>query len=376
MSFELFGKKQFKGLGTIEDPYYGDFDFIIGNAPVASDNIVLGRGTFYSKGGVSLKPGTILKGDYQFATTIKLVETGITDDITMIIGNGTVSELIIDCSVITQPPVPQKRNGIYLTGDNCKISRVMLQNCYGILQNEECFGLMIASGSNGVIEDCIVNQIKGNYTSAIAGCNGGIIQNNIAQFPDGYQGFGAGINIGGFNGCTIKNNLIINAIAGIYADWEWTKNSVIKNNTLRYCARGVLLNYQSSQQMDSATRGGASNILIQDNTIYLPNKDSMGIFLDTTETPFGSWIPTCGFIENIRIVENKILSHYPGLNREAVVLATRSNYLTSKSGIAGIYIIDNYLEGDIKYRMVGKDKIKGVTLENFKNGVREELIWI
>src|ERR1039457_756805 len=138
------GTSMLLGGGSPDNPFYGDFDFIIDTIP-SNSTINLLAGVFYTKGN-EYKRGdprliqnqhmigagtnvTIIRRDqrFHFQDNQNVVIVGTTDGI-------TVSNLTIDCNNTTGTN-PYKGDGIYLWGNNSSIQMVQVINASGNLSD-------------------------------------------------------------------------------------------------------------------------------------------------------------------------------------------------------------------------------------------------
>jgi PKD repeat protein len=277
------GTSQVYGDGSITNPYYGDFDYILNNIPTNS-TINLLAGVFYTKGN-EYESGdpwlsqnqhligagtnvTIIRRDqsFHFQDAQNVAMFGTADGI-------TVSNLTIDCNNTTGTNL-YKGDGIHLGGNNCSIQMVQVINASGNLsQGQESFPILIGNGggtnvltTNNVIEHCEVSSIQGDYTTSISilgqatirFCN--VISTNPA-LASGYQASGTSNSL-------IISNSCIGAANGFYHDTYSNTNLTIAYNTFQ-CRKGIYF---------SEGTGCFANGLniIGNNITLLPNSGNPG----------------------------------------------------------------------------------------------------
>jgi hypothetical protein len=277
------GTSRLFGAGSPDNPFYGDFDFIIDTFP-SNSTINLLAGVFYTKGN-EYKSGdpwlsqnqhligagtnvTIIRRDqrFHFQDAQNVAMFGTADGI-------TVSNLTIDCNNTTGTNL-YKGDGIHLWGNNCSIQMVQVINASGNLSDgQESFPILIGNGggtnvltTNNVIEHCEVSSVKGNYTTAIVLLGQGIIRfcNVISTDPSIVSGYQANATINSL----IISNSCIGAANGFYKDTWSDTNLAIEYNTFQ-CRKGIFFSEGIGCFVNGLT-------LLGNHITLLPNSDNPG----------------------------------------------------------------------------------------------------
>jgi hypothetical protein len=290
------GPRGTQGSGTLAKPYYGDFDHILGTLVPAVTNdaggttVVLLPGTYWTRGynisrteGTALPRGTRLVGSGMEATTIRLTlppgvqsgswavvhgarsRTGAAD------GDGIeVTDLTVD-GASPGASFNGKINGVNLSGNGCAIRRVRATRVSGNNRasnpnDAECFALLIATDDyimkpgafrdfGSVIEDCVVTNVLGTYTTAIQIAGQGVVRNNRVWFPivaDSPLGGSVHLfayNVGDGHDLLLQGNFAEGGTVGFYNDWHTLTNVTVLHNTFRNGVQGVFIN--SSDHIDT-----------------------------------------------------------------------------------------------------------------------------
>lgn len=269
------------GNGTYEDPWYGDFDYIMENLVQGGDKVRLLAGIFYTRGcqnggtgcGWKVKSNTAIIGAGAWKTTIELRVINQTNPIEIVgtDGGSVYNVLIQDLGIDGQATGSElhKRQAVALRGSYNKIQRVEVVNCIG--PSQEAFLLYLGGGISQLgnsIEDCKISEVKGNYISAISVQGQGYVKNNFVDLPDITLSAGDnifGINLGSGNNLVVEGNFVSGGTRSIHYDTDDIKNVIVKNNILLNARSGI--HFQTTWDVD--------NVFICDNIIEM-NPDESG----------------------------------------------------------------------------------------------------
>ncbi len=185
------------GSGSITDPFYGDFNAIMGGLPT-NTTIHLLPGIHYTSG-YEIQPG-----DFTLKANQKVIGSGI--DVTIVRRDVSIhpettqnegeffssadgieiSDLTVDASGVTGNTY--KNNGMTLSGNYCAVRRVKIVNLSGNTAThggQESFGVNLGNiGMLGnIISECEVSSAQGDYTSAFLFAGQGVVENNRVLFP-------------------------------------------------------------------------------------------------------------------------------------------------------------------------------------------------
>ncbi len=309
--------------------------------------------------GWSLKSGWKLEG--QGISELKLAAVPLNDRYWQISCDGVSGESDISLngftinSNLTGQTVPKITcSAIYVIGHrgaitNCKIKgygqRSRLTDEGGVIEN-----FVLTAGGLTTTEDCVIegNHIferdpadEDNYNTLItlggyiqAGINGnsidlpgyscrGKIRNNVLK----QTLFGSiGIQCNATISALIEGNFVENCGAGIWQDTEPNYYQVIRNNTIKNCGAGVSI---------QATNAGGSvsrYCTVENNVIWTPENTFPGAFGIKINTFTGSHLLVRG---------NRIS---PLLHLETDYYQRFDTGGISVSGVAGVTVIDNYVD--------------------------------
>lgn len=271
------------GGGSPDNPFYGDFDFIIDTIPPNS-TINLLAGVFYTKGFEYVRGDpkllqnqhmigagtnvTIIRRDqrFHFQDNQNVAMFGNADGI-------TVSNLTIDCNNTTGTNL-YKGDGIYLRGNNSSIQMVQVINASGnFSKGQESFPILIGNGggtnvltTNNVISNCEVSSLKGNYTTAISILGQGIIR--FCDVISTNPALASGYQASGTSNALIISNSCIGAANGFYKDTWSDTNLTIEYNTFQ-CRKGIYFNEGTGCFVNGLT-------LLGNHITLLPNSTNSG----------------------------------------------------------------------------------------------------
>ncbi len=278
-SLTYLGQQTNFGNGTITNPYYGDFDYILGHLVPTNTIVHLGAGTFWTKGycpaGDSLiviPSGVTIQGDGQAVTTIKRSSIFTNVNLTVLhspSSNVSVHDLTVDCnaSAYALNSWTNAVIGIQLTGSGETIEHVTIVNGFGIEFFNEGFQMIVGSygeGNNKVI-GCTTSNFLGNYGDGVQPVGDSLIEGNSFYFPVQPAGVAAhqlfGINVcGSAKGTIVIDNYVYGGEDGFHNDTGGDANLVIANNTFENVCQGVFL---------AGCSGPYKSVIIAHNTMTM-----------------------------------------------------------------------------------------------------------
>ena len=320
MSWDYYGSTNWGGNGTITNPWWGGFDYILTNKTIPGDTIHLGPGTFYSVGSWDgrecLKARQCLVGGYdsnpraaagaQGSTTVALPQAA-QEAIYSAQDGITIENLTVDCA--TNGSAQRTVWGVYLPGNNCTLSVVTVLHSAGFLSNGgEGWAIFVGqNGSSGnTVTDCAVSGCNANSDTinGIGFSGGGTVAYNSVCMP---SGVGQCINSAGANNATYLGNYCSGGHFGFYNDSYGNTNVTIVNNQFvgMTAPPGASSAYGLSMGVSEtgAPEPGIINLLISGNLFQpLANPPSVGIGINDCAGPYGRDFP----IENVTITNNTI----------------------------------------------------------------------
>jgi hypothetical protein len=259
-SLSYLGQQTSFGSGSITNPYYGDFDYILGHLVPSNTIVHLGEGTFWTKGNrpaaksvITIPSGVTIQGDGQGVTTIKRSSTFTNVSLTVLGSTNSgisVHDLTVDCngSAYALNSWTNVIIGIQLTGSGETIAQVTIINGYGIEYSNEGFQMIVGGygeGDNKVI-GCTTSNFLGNYGDGVAPTGDCVVEGNSFYFPVQPAGVGEfqlfGINVcGSAKGSIVIDNYVYGGGDGFHNDTGGDDNLVIANNTFENVCQGVFL---------------------------------------------------------------------------------------------------------------------------------------
>ncbi len=330
------GTGRVNGNGAYTNPYVGDFDTVLSNAPSFTD-IHLLPGTFWTvaRNSYSLKAGQRLLGSGIDISIIRRDPKLSTNGCALIItfqDGVEVSDLTVDCNATNHEV--GAFNGINLYGSHETIRRVKCINPSGDWDSKaEMFALGIGGlttnyCSHNLISECHVAQVRGNYGNGI-GIFGqqAMIESCLVEFPPMnntqppfFYAYGAGKSVG----ATISHNTATGGSIGFYTDSYWDTNLTIAGNMFIGARQGINISKSST---------GVYGLNILNNTIELAPRTSRyagcGIALWATNGLFN-----VNITGNLIHFQNDIT--YP-LNRGLAALTISTNAATNVTNLKVIY---------------------------------------
>jgi hypothetical protein len=291
------------GVGTIPNPYYGDFDYIMGHFVPAYSTVHLGSGIFWTKGWnatnanvFQIPAGVTVQGEGEALTTIRRATnfTGyIQQNLTVLrsdSSNVTVCNLTIDCNAFDfyGKNWSNAIMGIALLGSGETIEHVTDVNGLGFQFAPEGFQLIVGyygQSGNGVL-DCTVSNFLGTYGDGIAPTGDCVVEGNQVYFPQQPAGVPwyplFGINVASSSkGSIVVGNHVFGGGDGFHNDTGGDTNLTIANNIFENVCEGVSL---------TGDQAPYSSIIISHNlmlmqTNYTSHNDQMFMVLIGTTQP-------------------------------------------------------------------------------------------
>jgi Immunoglobulin domain len=283
-----------QGSGTLANPYYGDFDYILNG--LSNCTVHLLPGTHYSKGwewelgDLYLNHGLWLRGAGLNATTIQRDLALHPDDqqhsMLQTWEDGvTVSDLTLDCA--GSDALQYINGGIYLMGSACTVSNVKVIRCSGNAPNlEESVGIAVGDSSrytsNSLIVSCVVTQVTGTYQGGI--CIGGYYTraiSNTVYMPriEDHAGMYYCYGVVGTRECAVQGNYGYGGYEGVWTDTGCETNLAIADNLLQHTKRGI------SFGKSGAWGGFVDGLFISNNLIELSTVAGAAYGIDLAAVP-------------------------------------------------------------------------------------------
>ena len=262
-SLTYLNQQTYFGSGTLQDPYYGDFDYIFGHLIPESTVVHLGGGIFWTKGWnrtnlnvFEIPAGVTVQGQSEEFTTIRRATNFagyLQQDLTVLrsdYSNVTVCNLTIDCNAFDfyNQNWSNAIIGIALTGSGETLEHVTDINGLGFQYAPEGFQLVVGhyeQGGNKVF-GCTVSNFLGTYGDGIAPGGDCLVEGNYVYFPVQQAGehyhprFGINV-VGSAKGSLIVGNHVYGGGDGFHNDTGGDTNLVIVNNVFESVGQGVNL---------------------------------------------------------------------------------------------------------------------------------------
>jgi len=299
-SLTYLGQQTDFGSGTIDNPYYGDFDYIFSHLVPTNIIVHLGPGTFWTKGvnGINanefeIPAGVTVEGDGEAFTTIRRATNFagyVQKNVDVLISGGsnvTVRDLTIDCNAFDfySRNWSNSIGGIDLTGSGETIEHVTEINGLGFRYAPEGFQLSVGGygqGGNKVI-GCTVSNFLGTYGDGVAPTGDCVVEGNQVYFPQQPAGvpwrplFGINV-VASSKGSTVTGNHVYGGGDGFHNDTGGDTNLVIANNVFENVCEGVAL---TGDQYPYASVIISHNLMLQ-QTNYTTFHDQMFMILIAT----------------------------------------------------------------------------------------------
>lgn len=329
-SFPLLGTQTYYGSGTLLDPYYGDYDYILQSRTAVNDSIHLLAGTFATAGTVltpNLKAGQVLTGVSESTTTIQLqgIPSAVGGNVIYAPGYGiTVQNLSVECDTNQANNLgTYSIGGVVLGGDNCRVSSVTVNHATSWINKFETGAFWIGypwdpnRTTNNVVEYCTATGCGGDTCNGINFKGGGTVQNNSLYMGER----GMGINSIATDANYIGNTVVGGGV-GFYSDTGWNRGVLIENNTFI-----SQVNYGIGMFMASPGQG-IDGILISGNSIFpLPNPSGASI---AVENYAGLSSVT---VDNLYVYDNEIGFCATPTNSCWEIRLTTPDYMSASVGL-------------------------------------------
>ena len=215
------------GAGTLSNPYYGDFDYIMGRLVPAASTVHLGSGVFWTEGNYNYQvPGGVtVSGEGESVTTLRRATnfpgyglrvycTLHSTDSNITVCNLTVDNNAFDCLANGWSNAVL---GIALQGSGETLEHITDVNGYGkdVHLSPEGFQLSVGDYSqhDNKVVGCTVSNFLGAYGDGIAGTGDCVVEGNRVYLPPQPAGVLQhsvfGINIcGSINGSYVTGNYV------------------------------------------------------------------------------------------------------------------------------------------------------------------------
>ncbi len=262
-SLAYLGQQTNFGAGTIPNPYYGDFDYIMGHFVPANSTVHLGGGIFWTKGWnatnanvFQIPAGVTVQGEGEAFTTIRRATnfTGyIQQNLTVLRSDGssvTVCNLTIDCNAFDfySRSWSNAIMGIVLTGSGETLEHVTDINGLGFQFAPEGFQLVVGNyGQSGnKVVGCTVSNFLGTYGDGVAPTGDCVVEGNQVYFPQQPAGvpfrplFGINV-VASSKGSMVTGNHVYGGGDGFHNDTSGDTNLAIANNIFENVCEGVSL---------------------------------------------------------------------------------------------------------------------------------------
>lgn len=288
------------GAGTLSNPYYGDFDYIMGRLVPAASTVHLGSGVFWTEGNYNYQvPGGVtVSGEGESVTTLRRATnfpgyglrvycTLHSTDSNITVCNLTVDNNAFDCLANGWSNAVL---GIALQGSGETLEHITDVNGYGkdVHLSPEGFQLSVGDYSqhDNKVVGCTVSNFLGAYGDGIAGTGDCVVEGNRVYLPPQPAGVLQhsvfGINIcGSINGSYVTGNYVYGGSDGFHNDTGGDTNLTIAHNVFENICQGVNLTGDDKPYNSVIV---SHNVMTQ-QTNYTVYQDQMFVFtLNTTQT--------------------------------------------------------------------------------------------
>ena len=262
-SLSYLNSQSYSGTGTRTNPYYGDFDYIMGHFVQANSKVHLGSGVFWTKGvnGVNanefiIPTGVMIEGAGEAFTTVRratnfapYVQTNVYVLVSTS-SNAAVCNLTVDCNAFDfySRRWSNSIGGIDLTASGETIEHVTEINGLGFQYSPEGFQLSVGNygqSSNQVLF-CTVSNFLGTYGDGIAPIGDCLIEGNQIYLPVQPAGMRLyplfGINVvASSQGSLVIGNHVYGGGDGFHNDTGGDTNLVIADNVFENVCEAVAL---------------------------------------------------------------------------------------------------------------------------------------
>ena len=261
-SLAYLGQQTNFGSGTITNPYYGDFDNIMGHKVPPYAVVHLGEGVFWTKawaganGVFPIPAGVTLQGDGEGLTTVRraINYAGYTQQryctLLSASSNITVCNLTVDNNAFDYVANGWTNAllGVALLGSGETLEHVTDINGFGLAKGLGPEGFQLSIGSDGLggnkIIGCTVSNFLGSYGDGVAQIGDGLIEGNYVYFPVRTAGapyrplFGINV-VASAKGSMVTGNHIYGGGDAFHNDTGGDTNVVIANNFFENVCCGV-----------------------------------------------------------------------------------------------------------------------------------------
>ncbi len=259
-SLTYLGQQTNFGSGSMQDPYYGDFDYIFRHLVPSNTIVNLGDGTFWTKSFlpsgdniIMIPSGVTIQGEGQAETTVirSLTYTNLGLAVLGSTNSGiTVRNLTVDCNASTYALNSWSNAvmGIILSGSGETIEHVTIINGFGLQYAPEGFQMIVGhyGGRDNKVIGCTISNFLGNYGDGVQVQGDALVEGNSFYFPVQPAGLPYrplfGINLSGTaQGTTVVGNHVYGGGDGVHNDTASDANVVIANNVFENICQGVHL---------------------------------------------------------------------------------------------------------------------------------------
>jgi hypothetical protein len=266
-SLTYLGQQTNFGSGTMQNPYYGDFDYIFRHLVPSNTIVHLGNGTFWTKSFlpsgnntiIMIPSGVTIQGEGQAETTVKRSSSYTNLDLAVLGSTNsgiTVRNLTVDCngSAYALNSWSNAVMGIILSGSGETIEHVTIINGFGLQFAPEGFQMIVGGykeGDNKVI-GCTTSNFLGTYGDGVQVVGDALVEGNTFYFPVQPAGlpyrplFGVNV-VASAKGTTVVGNHVYGGGDGFHNDTASDDNLVIANNVFENVCQGVNLTGDSGR---------------------------------------------------------------------------------------------------------------------------------
>jgi hypothetical protein len=259
-SLAWLGQQTNFGAGALSDPYYGDFDYLMGHFVPANSTVHLGSGIFWTKGNYNFQiPGGVtLSGEGESVTMLRRATNypgyglRVYCSLNSTYSNITVCNLTVDNNAFDclSNGWTNAVLGVGLLGSGETLEHVTDINGYGkdVHLSPEGFQLSVGNYDqhDNKVVGCTVSNFLGAYGDGIAGTGDCVVEGNRVYLPPQPAGVMQlsvfGINIcGSMNGSYITGNYVYGGMDGFHNDTGGDTNLTIAHNVFENICSGVNL---------------------------------------------------------------------------------------------------------------------------------------
>jgi hypothetical protein len=350
------------GAGTLQNPYYGDFDYIMGHFVPINATVQLGGGIFWTKGnGFGIPAGVTVQGEGEAFTTVRRATNfaGYVQANMYLFdsaySNITVRNLTVDCNAFdfVSRKWTNSIGAVNLTGSGETMEHVTDINGFGLQFAEEGFQLAIGyyGQSGNKVIGCTVSNFLGTYGDGIAPAGDSLIEGNSIYLPIRQAGqpfqplFGINV-VSSAKGSQVIGNYVYGGGDAFHNDTGGDTNVVIANNVFENVVQGVDLTGDQKPYNSIII----SHNLITQNTNYAPfGERCFLITIDTLQE---------GETNHNIVVDGNILRFYNNVpftsdgSQGAMYINTETNYGFNHLN-ENISIINNQIDARMPVVIIG-----------------------